>query len=260
MHKKIAFIIVAIVVSGCQSYKSTTFDENPKRVGVISLMGSEVGLYHRGMTIFGNQVNSVEIEGVDLNDIFQEKIGEALQYGYEPVDLDFNQEEMFALLNKDKPASFSSFMFGENRFMYLEEGLKTISSENDLDAIVLMAPVKAAIQSADVPEGVSIYSAGHNGKVSKSWAGVHAILVLIDGSNGRKVRSKVLRGEVGFGGNYFLASPLMDIREYELADVTVREVTEEDKKRMEEIFSAIPEQSMVNRNVKDLMEGPSLGW
>ena len=52
----------------------------------------------------------------------------------------------------------------------------------------------------------------------------------------------------------------MDIREYELADVTVREVTEEDKRRMEEIFSAVPEQSMVNRNVKDLMKGPSLEW
>ena len=159
MHKKIAFIIVAIVVSGCQAYKSTTFDKSPKRVGVISLMGSEIGLYHRGMTVFGNQVNNVEIEGVDLNDIFQEKIGEALQYDYEVVDLDFNQEEMFALLTKDKPASFSSFMFGENKFMYLEEDLKNISSENDLDAIVLMAPVKAAVQSADVPEGVSIYSA-----------------------------------------------------------------------------------------------------
>ena len=84
--------------------------------------------------------------------------------------------------------------------------------------------------------------------------------VLIDGSNGREVRSKVLRGEVGFGGNYFFASPLMDIREYDLADVTVREVTEEDKRRMAEIFSAIPGQSMVNRNVKDLMEGPSLEW
>ena len=151
MHKKIAFIIVAIVVSGCQAYKSTTFDESPKRVGVISLMGSEIGLYHRGMTVFGNQVNNVEIEGVDLNDIFQEKIGEALQYDYEVVDLDFNQEEMFALLTKDKPASFSSFMFGENKFMYLEEDLKNISSENDLDAIVLMAPVKAAVQSADFP-------------------------------------------------------------------------------------------------------------
>ena len=69
-----------------------------------------------------------------------------------------------------------------------------------------------------------------------------------------------MRGEVGFTGNYFLASPLMDIREYELADVTVREVTEEDKRRMEEIFSAVPEQSMVNRNVKDLMKGPSLEW
>jgi len=260
MHKKIAFIIVAIVVSGCQAYKSTTFDENPKRVGVISLMGSEVGLYHRGMTVFGNQVNSVEIEGVDLNDIFQEKIGEALQYDYEPVDFDFNQEEMFALLKKDKPASFSSFMFGENKFMYLEEEIKTISSENDLDAIVLMVPVKAAVQSADVPEGVSIYSAGPSGKVSKSWAGVFSALVLIDGGNGREVRRTTLRGEVGFTGNYFLASPLMDIREYELADVTVREVTEEDKRRMEEIFSAIPEQSMVNRNVKDLMKGPSLEW
>jgi hypothetical protein len=84
--------------------------------------------------------------------------------------------------------------------------------------------------------------------------------VLIDGGNGREVRRTTLRGEVGFTGNYFLASPLLDIREYELADVTVREVTEEDKRRMEEIFSAVPEQSMVNRNVKDLMKGPSLEW
>lgn len=260
MHKKITFIIVAIVLSGCQAYKSTTFDESPERVGVISLMGNEIGLYHRGMTVFGNKVNSVEIEGVDLNEVFQEKISKALQYNYEAVNLDFNQEEMFSLLKKDKPMSFASFMFGENKFMYLEKELQDISSENNLDAIVLMAPVKAAVQSADVPEGVAIYSAGPSGKVSKSWAGVHAILVLFDGSNGREVRRKVLRGEVGFGGNYFFASPLIDIREYELADVTVREVTDQDKIRMKEIFSAIPEQSMVNKNVKDLMKGPSLEW
>lgn len=235
--------VFCLLLSACSTLSRSQYqaDQDPK-VAVVSLLGSKVGIYYQGVTVFGNQYKEVELSPFDPDSLYQQRIETVLErdMGYQVVHVDYDADAWLALEDdRDTWSAGRIFARPVNLYRY-RENLKALADQHNLDAVFVLVPSSTQTGSAVEPEGISMFVTGRNEKVTGAFGGVAARLFLVDGETQEEVADTQLRKK-GFINPYrpLENKPFKNLRETPLASLAVRDETEKDRQALAELFSTV---------------------
>lgn len=243
------FHLVALLAFVCASIFSpiAVFAASlPKmeRVGVVSIAGGMLYDDHVGFMVFGNKLDRQDVSEWALDEAWEAKMSAALsEVAADAEIVPLSLERASLLIAYPTPEDEKSIVaqYRMPKFKRIKEALQQIASDNQLDAILVLA--SSSIELAGTNQSLESFGIFSSGGSSATYYYVIAQIHLIDGVTGKPVKSKWLetaRHEKGqFGRSPSETAP------DELKEKRFAEYSDEEKLALAERFKVMPDTAWV---------------
>jgi hypothetical protein len=233
-------VIVLAFISACASsaeidLKAKTF----QRVGVISVAGAYLTQMKVGLTAFGNERLEADVSDLQLDRKYELIVAEALRSkaGLDAVPVSTIPESLRSMFQPSTLRHVAFYL--DSRWFDAEEVFKVIAKSNNVDALVLLAPMTSGDyfgRTNQLLRGFGIYASSRPAKL-------HLIsrLVVISGQTGKPIgHAPVSSVQPTFpGGPHQRGQPSIDVDD-SLAGTPFASMTQEQKTQLQNIGLAIP--------------------
>lgn len=251
--------IICLLLTGCAS--KAPFEHNDmERVAVLSLMGDQVEIAYQGFTVSGNDRISVDISEASLDQTYRSRIEDTLRrhFDYEVVPVEYDRE---AWLNAEPPEAglMKQLIVGDVWYEKYQTLLTEMARQNQLDAILLLAPREAYTGYLVKPYGLGIYTGGVRGGVNHSTAGIFANMALFNGADGSMVEVARLQADSEnpiadfFSISAFNGLPVKNLKGTDLYRIAKEPITEQHKRELGQLYDDLMADPYLADTVKDVM-------
>lgn len=163
---KLAFVMLLLVLAGCETYNVKMTDEqleNVKKIGVISVVGSDISYNYVGATVFGNKNEIYDFQELSFDNYILREMQSELSTANNKVEIVSIPVDGSVLSGSyNKPESLSGFELG--KFL---ENVEKVSSNHNLSHILVVR--RDSIQFDDAP--VAINGIGLRKRINKNKIG-----------------------------------------------------------------------------------------
>jgi len=231
----IAAAIIVALCAGCASAPRTASPEtisNYKRIGVVSVTAQTFSLQHVGLTVFGNELETIDSSSWDVDAKYEEQVAKQLSTlgGFEVVTAPYPRQDFLRVNDLNGPWDAPAFR-GPN-WGAVEKTIKDYCTKNQVGAILAVIAVDSPDFIGSTNQrirGAGLYTRGF-GASKRAILHVIAGVALVDCQTARPVAIRGLASmQEGFPGQILRASPIrpmpVDLSRAPLGQLTEPQLT-----------------------------------
>ena len=187
---------VLLAAAGCSSVPHQISGQalGGKRIGVVSVAAQSLTRRHVGLTVFGNEEESLDISSWNVDATYEQRLAEALSaLGYDVVRQAYSAVDFLRIRELNGPYDAPAFR-GPN-WKATETAIRRYCAGGGVDLIAMAY----SIQSSDVIgnsnqwlDGAGVYTSGIGSNTRLSYLHLLADVALIDCASARPLASRRL--------------------------------------------------------------------
>jgi hypothetical protein len=242
----IAAAIIVVLCAGCVSAPRTATSETTssyKRIGVVSVTAQTFSRKHVGLTVFGNELETIDSSSWDIDAKYEEQIAKQLSTlgGFEVVMVPYSRQEFLHVNDLNGP--WDAPAFRTPNWGAVEKTIKDYCTKNQVGAIVATIAVEGPdfIGSSNQRiRGAGLYTRGF-GDPTRAILHLIAGVALVDCQTGRPVAIRGLAStQEGFPGQILRASPIKPMP-VDLSRAPLGQLTEPQLATIKQALILLPE-------------------